>query len=112
MKVQDVEEAIRLANDSSYGLSASVWTRDRARGEQIARRLEGGAVNGNDMYANVAAFPIPQGGGKGSGVGARFGGAHGIRKYCRPQAITATRLREPVRRRGALPLRLPDDCRL
>ena len=45
MKVQDVEEAIRLANDSSYGLSASVWTRDRARGEQIARRLEVGAVN-------------------------------------------------------------------
>jgi acyl-CoA reductase-like NAD-dependent aldehyde dehydrogenase len=92
MRVQDVDEAIRLANDSSYGLSASVWTRDRARGEQIARRLEVGAVNVNDMYANVASFPIPQGGWKESGVGARLGGAHGIRKYCRPQAITATRL--------------------
>ena len=86
------EEAIRLANDSSYGLSASVWTRDRARGEQIARRLEVGAVNVNDMFANVASFAIPQGGWKESGVGARLGGAHGIRKYCRPQAITATRL--------------------
>jgi betaine-aldehyde dehydrogenase len=92
MKVQDVEEAIRLANDSSYGLSASVWTRDRARGEQIARRLEVGAVNVNDMFANVASFPIPQGGWKESGVGARLGGAQGIRKFCRPQAITATRL--------------------
>jgi len=92
MKVHDVEEAIRLANDSSYGLSASVWTRDRARGEQIARRLEVGAVNVNDMFANAFALPMPQGGWKESGVGARLGGAHGIRKYCRPQAIAATRL--------------------
>ena len=92
MKVEDVEAAIRFANDSSYGLSASVWTRDRARGEQIARRLEAGAVNVNDMFVNVFALPIPQGGWKQSGVGARLGGAHGIRKYCRPQAITATRL--------------------
>ena len=87
-----MDEAIRLANDSSYGLSASVWTQDRARGGQIARRLEVGAVNVNDMFANVVTFPIPQGGWKESGVGARLGGAHGIRKYCRPQAITATRL--------------------
>ena len=92
MKVKDAEEAIRLANASSYGLSASVWTRDRARGEQIARRLEAGAVNVNDMFANVFAIPIPQGGWKQSGVGARLGGAHGIRKYCRPQSVTTTRL--------------------
>ena len=92
MKVKDVEEAIGLANDSSYGLSASVWTRDRARGEQIARRLEAGAVNVNDMFVNVFALRIPQGGWKQSGVGARLGGAHGIRKYCRPQSITTTRL--------------------
>jgi acyl-CoA reductase-like NAD-dependent aldehyde dehydrogenase len=92
IKVQDVEEAVRLANDSSYGLSASVWTRDRARGEQIARRLEVGAVNVNDMFVNVFSLRIPQGGWKESGVGARLGGAHGIRKYCRPQSLTATRL--------------------
>ena len=92
MKVKDVEEAIRFANDSSYGLSASVWTRDRARGEQIAGRLEVGAVNVNDMFVNLSAIRIPQGGWKESGVGARLGGAHGIRKYCRPQSVTATRL--------------------
>ena len=72
--------------------ATSVWTRDRARGEQIARRLEVGAVNVNDMFVNVFSLPIPQGGWKQSGIGARLGGTHGIRKYCRPQAITATRL--------------------
>ena len=61
MKVKDVEEAIRLANDSSYGLSASVWTRDRARGEQIARRLEVGAVNVNDMFVERLRDPDPSG---------------------------------------------------
>ena len=44
------------------------------------------------MFANVFALPIPQGGWKQSGVGARLGGAHGIRKYCRPQSVTTTRL--------------------
>jgi acyl-CoA reductase-like NAD-dependent aldehyde dehydrogenase len=92
MKVQDVDEAVRLANDSTYGLSASVWTRDRAHGERIARRLEVGAVNVNDMFANIFAIPMPQGGWKESGGGARLGGAQGIRKYCRPQAVTSTRL--------------------
>ena len=92
MKVRDAEEAIRLANDSTYGLSASVWTGDRARGEQIARRLEVGAVNVNDMFANLFAASLPQGGWKESGVGARLGGADGMRKYCRPQAIATARL--------------------
>jgi acyl-CoA reductase-like NAD-dependent aldehyde dehydrogenase len=64
MKVQDVDEAIGLANDSSYGLSASVWTGDRGRGEPIARRLEVGAVYVNDMFANVVTLPVPQGAGR------------------------------------------------
>ncbi len=92
IKVADADEAIRLANDSPYGLSATVWTRDRRRGHAVARSLEAGAVNINDMYTNVMAFALPQAGWKQSGTGARFGGAHGIRKYCREQAITEPRI--------------------
>jgi acyl-CoA reductase-like NAD-dependent aldehyde dehydrogenase len=92
MKVADVDEAIRLANDSPYGLSATVWTKDVKRGAELARRLEAGAVNVNDAFINLFAFGVPHGGWKDSGVGARFGGAAGVRKYCRAQVITAPRL--------------------
>jgi hypothetical protein len=66
-----------------------VWTGDRARGERVARQLEAGAVNINDMFANLFNFALPMGGWRQSGVGARWGGADGVRKYCRTQAITA-----------------------
>jgi len=92
IKVADADEAVGLANDSRYGLSATVWTADRARGEQLARRLEVGAVNINDAYANLFSFTLPHGGWKESGIGTRFGGAQGIRKYTRQQAITAPRV--------------------
>jgi acyl-CoA reductase-like NAD-dependent aldehyde dehydrogenase len=93
MKVADEEEAIRLANDSPYGLSATVWTKDISHGRDIAQRLEVGAVNINDAYSNLFCFPLPQGGWKSSGLGSRLGGPQGIRKYCRQQAITAPRAR-------------------
>ena len=92
MKVADESEAIRLANDSAYGLSATVWTADKERGERVARQLEVGAVNINDFMANMFAYALPMGGWKQSGVGARAGGAEGIRKYCRQQAITSPRI--------------------
>ncbi|GAB2661340.1 aldehyde dehydrogenase family protein [Nocardia goodfellowii] len=92
MKVADEDEAVRLANDSIYGLSATVWTGDKQRGEKVARRLEAGAVNVNDSFANMFSFALPMGGWKQSGIGARWGGAAGIRKYCRQQAITVPRL--------------------
>jgi len=92
MKVADAEEAIRLANDSPYGLSASVWTNDRKAGERIARRLDAGAVNLNGVMTNIFTLPVPQAGWKQSGIGERLGGAYGIRKYCRTQAITSDRL--------------------
>ncbi|MDO3650987.1 aldehyde dehydrogenase family protein [Nocardia mangyaensis] len=92
MKVADEAEAIRLANDSIYGLSASVWTGDKARGEQVARQLNAGAVNVNDVFSNLFNFAMPMGGWGQSGVGARWGGAAGIRKYCRAQAITRPKL--------------------
>jgi delta 1-pyrroline-5-carboxylate dehydrogenase len=92
MKVADEAEAIRLANDSAYGLSATVWTADKARGERVARQLEVGAVNINDVMANFFAYAVPMGGWKQSGIGTRAGGADGIRKYCRQQAITSPRI--------------------
>ena len=92
VKVADEEEAIRLANDSVYGLSATVWTGDTARGERIARRLEAGAVNINDAMTNVFCFSLPMGGWKESGIGYRGGGAAGLIKFCRQQAITAPRI--------------------
>lgn len=92
VKVADEEEAIRMANDSSYGLSATVWTADLARGERIARRLDAGAVNINDVLSNGFSFALPMPGWKNSGIGSRHGGADGILKYCRPQAITAPRV--------------------
>ncbi|WP_406603781.1 aldehyde dehydrogenase family protein [Nocardia macrotermitis] len=99
MKVADEAEAVALANDSIYGLSASVWTGDKARGERIARQLNAGAVNINDVFANLFNFALPMGGWQQSGVGARWGGAEGLRKYCRKQAITApilpTQQKEP-----------------
>jgi acyl-CoA reductase-like NAD-dependent aldehyde dehydrogenase len=92
VKVADEDEAIRLANDSCYGLSATVWTGDAARGERVARRIEAGAVNINDAMANGFQFGLPMPGWKDSGIGARNGGAEGILKYCRAQAITTPRI--------------------
>ncbi len=92
VKVADEDEAVRLANDSQYGLSATVWTGDNARGERIARRLEAGAVNVNDAMANVFCHALPMGGWKDSGIGYRGGGAAGVIKFCRQQAITAPKL--------------------
>ena len=90
MRVSDVEEAIRLANDSEYGLQASVWTGDVERGEQIARRVHAGAVCVNDAQINYSALNLPMGGWKSSGIGTRHGAA-GIRKYCRTQSLLITR---------------------
>src|SRR5579875_813378 len=73
MKVRDAEEAVRLANDSPYGLGASVFSRDTARGEAIARRLQAGAANVNDAMINYTVLELPMGGAKASGLGSRHG---------------------------------------
>jgi acyl-CoA reductase-like NAD-dependent aldehyde dehydrogenase len=91
MKVADAEEAIRLANDSPYGLAASLWTKDTARGELLARRIESGAVCVNDAQVNYLALELPMGGWKASGLGSRHG-AGGIRKYTRQQSLLVTRV--------------------
>ena len=96
MRVADAEEAVRLANDSPYGLAASIYT-DGARGEQLARRLQAGAVCVNDALMNYMAAELPMGGWKASGLGTRHG-AGGIRKYTKQQSLLISRLnlkREP-----------------
>jgi acyl-CoA reductase-like NAD-dependent aldehyde dehydrogenase len=97
MKVADVEEGIRLANDSPYGLQASVWTGDVKRGEALARRIQAGVVCVNDAQVNYLALNLPMGGWKTSGLGTRHG-AGGIRKYTKIQSLLVTRYglkREP-----------------
>jgi len=97
MKVASAEEGIRLANDSDYGLQASVWTKDLKRGEQLARRIQAGSVCVNDVQTNYLALNLPMGGWKSSGIGTRHG-ANGIRKYCKTQSVLVTRFapkREP-----------------
>jgi acyl-CoA reductase-like NAD-dependent aldehyde dehydrogenase len=90
MKVRDADEAVRLANDSPYGLQASVWTRDAAKGERLARMIEAGVVSVNDAQVNYVALELPMGGWKESGLGSRHG-ADGIRKYTKRQALLVTR---------------------
>jgi acyl-CoA reductase-like NAD-dependent aldehyde dehydrogenase len=91
MKVGDAEEALRLANDSAYGLQASVWTRDTERGEALARRVQAGVVCINDAQVNYTALNLPMGGWKASGLGTRHGAA-GIRKYTKVQSLLVTKL--------------------
>jgi len=91
MKVRDAEEAVRLANDSPYGLCGAVFSRDVARGEAVARRLDTGAVCVNDALVNYSALELPMGGAKASGMGSRHGPG-GIRKYAQQQALLVSRL--------------------
>jgi acyl-CoA reductase-like NAD-dependent aldehyde dehydrogenase len=67
--VEDAEEAIGLANDSDFGLGASVWTRDRQKGERISRRIESGMVWINDHSFTHGACQCSWGGVKSSGLG-------------------------------------------
>lgn len=90
MKVRDAEEGLRLANDSGYGLTASVWTKDKERGERLARRLDAGSVCVNDCLVNFAVTEAPMGGVKESGLGSRHG-AQGIRKFCLVKTVVVDR---------------------
>ena len=87
----DVDEAVELANDTPFGLNASVWSRDTRRAQEIATRLKAGTVNINEGYAaTFGTVGVPMGGMKDSGVGRR-NGSDGLLKYTESQSIAVQR---------------------
>ncbi|UYP19116.1 succinic semialdehyde dehydrogenase [Rhodococcus sp. Z13] len=90
--VDDVEEAIRQANDTEYGLNASVWAASKAQGEAIAARVRAGTVNVDEGYAPAwGSTGAPMGGMGISGMGRRHG-AEGLYKYTEAQTVATMRL--------------------
>jgi len=90
MKVRDANEAVKLANDSPYGLQASIFSKDIDRAQMLAKQIEAGVCCINDAQVNYTAFELPMGGWKESGLGMRHG-AEGIKKYTRQRAVLANR---------------------
>ncbi|WP_335582598.1 aldehyde dehydrogenase family protein [Neobacillus drentensis] len=80
------EEAIGLANDTVYGLNASVWTNDKEKARRVASKLVSGAVVINDAIISIANHGLPFGGTKHSGIG-RYHGDAGLRIFCHEKAI-------------------------
>ena len=70
---EDDDDAVRLANDSEFGLAACVWTRNRSRGESVARRIKAGTVMVNDVISSFGIAEAPHGGFKQSGIGRTHG---------------------------------------
>jgi acyl-CoA reductase-like NAD-dependent aldehyde dehydrogenase len=85
------DEAVALANDSRFGLAASVWTGDHKRGEALARRIDAGTVMVNDMISCFGISEAPHGGIKASGIG-RTHGRFGLEEMVWPKYLDADRM--------------------
>ena len=87
LRAKDEADAARLANDTNFGLGASVWSRDRERAEALARKLDAGAVFVNAIVRSDVRLPF--GGTKGSGFGRELAG-HGIHEFTNIRTIYVT----------------------
>jgi acyl-CoA reductase-like NAD-dependent aldehyde dehydrogenase len=90
MAFDSEEEVIRLANDSEFGLAASIWTRDRQRGEALAHRIQAGTVMVNDVVTCFGISEAPHGGVKASGLG-RTHGSYGLEEMVRVKYLDSDR---------------------
>ncbi len=86
MRVKNADEALKLANDSEYGLSAAIFTKDLARGEKLATQIESGDVCVNTTQWVFGTPSLPMGGVKNSGMGRR-NGPEGLLRFVKPQSI-------------------------
>jgi len=84
-------EAIALANDSEFGLAASVWTRNRKRGEAMAAQIQAGTIMVNDVVSCFGIGEAPHGGVKSSGIG-RSHGRFGLEEMVWPKYVDSDRL--------------------
>jgi succinate-semialdehyde dehydrogenase/glutarate-semialdehyde dehydrogenase len=91
MPFDDDDQAVQLANDSEYGLSASIWTGDRVRGEALAKRIASGTVMVNDAVSCFGISEAPHGGINSSGIG-RTNGRFGLEEMVRTKYVDSDRL--------------------
>jgi succinate-semialdehyde dehydrogenase/glutarate-semialdehyde dehydrogenase len=91
MTFRDEEEAVRLANDSPFGLTASVWTRNLKRGRRVAKTIEAGTVMVNEVLYTHGIAQTPWGGVKQSGLG-RTHGRLGLLEMVAPHHVHVNRL--------------------
>ncbi len=90
MKFRDEDHAVELANNTVYGLNASVWSCDLDKAKRIARRIHSGSICINDVDVNYIVSDLPFGGTKESGIG-RVYGPEGLRAFTNPQSVTVDR---------------------
>jgi len=91
-RVADEGEAVRRANESGYGLNASIFTRNTGRGRELAREVRCGTVNLNEPFgATFASIAAPMGGMRQSGLGRRQG-VEGVHRFTETQSVATQRL--------------------